>query len=315
MRAAVVDRYGPPEVVRVADVPKPRPRPDEVLVRVRAVAVTSGDARIRAARFPDGFGPFARLAFGVRKPRRAVLGGAFAGEVAAVGSRVRDVAVGARVCGMNGAKMGAHAEFVAVPAKKLAAVPDEVGDEDAAGVLFGGSTALFFLRDKASVSAGKTVLVNGASGAIGTNAVQLAKHFGAHVTGVTSARNAELVTGLGADRVIDYTRTAVDDLPDRYDIVIDTVGTLSIASGRELLAPHGVCALVVAGLGETVRARGNIVAGPAAERAADFAYLLGLVAAKELTVVLDRTLDLADIVEAYRHVDSGRKVGNVVVRP
>lgn len=315
MRAAVVDRYGAPEVVRVVEVSQPTPRTDEVLVRVRAAAVTSGDARIRGARFPAGFAFFARPVFGIRRPRRPILGGTFSGQVEAVGARVRGFAPGDEVCGMTGARMGAHAELVAVRATRLARKPSAVTHDDAAGVLFGGSAALFFLRDKASVRSGTSVLVNGASGAIGTNAVQLAKHPGATVTGVTSQANVELVATLGADRVIDYTREELAGLGDRFDVVLDTVGNLSIASGRRLLTEHGVLLLAVAGLGDNLRARGNVVAGVAPERAADFDHLLRLVADDTLTVVIDQAYDLADIVEAHRRVDSGHKVGNVLVNP
>jgi NADPH:quinone reductase-like Zn-dependent oxidoreductase len=315
MRAAVVARYGPPEVVRVVDVPRPNPRSDQVLVRVRAVAVTSGDARIRAARFPPGFGLLARLALGVRGPRRAVLGNTFSGVVESVGSTVRDFAPGDEVCGMTGVRMGAHAEFVAVPAKKLTRKPADVSHDDAAGVLFGGTTALHYLRDKAKVTAGATVLVNGASGAVGTNAVQLARHFGGVVTGVTRAANAELVAGLGAAHTIDHTVQDVTTITERFDVVFDTVGNLSIAAGRRLLRPGGVLLLAVGSLGETVRARGDVMAGPAPERPEDMAYLLDLVAAGELRVVHDRSFDLDHIADAYRVVDGGRKVGNVVVRP
>jgi NADPH:quinone reductase-like Zn-dependent oxidoreductase len=225
------------------------------------------------------------------------------------------MAPGEEVCGMTGVKLGAHAEYVAVQAKRLARKPSAVSHEDAAGVLFGGSTALFFLRDKASVGPGMSVCVNGASGAIGTSAVQLAKHFGATVTGVTSTANADLVTGLGAGRVIDYTRDDLADVVDRFDVVLDAVGNLSIASGRRLLTPEGVLLLAVAGLGDTVRARGNVVAGPAPERIEDFEFLLGLVADGAITVVIDRIHDLQDIAEAHRRVDSGRKIGNIIVRP
>ncbi|MFE1909097.1 NAD(P)-dependent alcohol dehydrogenase [Streptomyces gardneri] len=315
MRAAVVDRYGTPDVVRISEVARPAARADEVLVRVKAVAVTSADSRIRGARFPTGFSLFARLAFGVLRPRRTILGSSFSGEVVAVGTRVRDVAPGDEVCGMTGLKLGAHAEYVAVPAKKLARKPSAVPHEDAAGLLFGGSTALFFLRDKASVGPGMSVLVNGASGAVGTTAVQLAKHFGATVTGVTSTANAGLVADLGAARVIDYTRTDLAGIADRFDVVLDAVGNLSIAAGRRLLNPQGVLLLAVAGLGDTVRARGDVVAGPAPERVEGFEFLLRLAAVGAITVVIDQVYPLQDIAEAHRRVDSGRKVGNIVVRP
>lgn len=315
MKAAVVARYGGPEVVRLVDVPAPVPRADEVLVRVRAAAVSSGDARIRGARFPKGFGPFARLALGFRGPRRKILGTAFSGTVEAVGERVAGFAAGDEVCGMNGAKLGAHAEYVAVATKRVARKPAEVTHEDAAGVLFGATTALFFLRDKAGVRRGQTVLVNGASGAVGSNAVQLAKHFGATVTGVTSTRNIPLVTDLGADQVIDYTGTPLSDVTGRFDVVLDTVGNLSLASGRRLLADSGVLLLAVGSLWDTVRARGNVKAGVAPERPDDFDLLLQMAANGEIRVIIERTYDLADIADAYRRVDSGRKVGNIVVRP
>lgn len=315
MQAAVVTKYGPPEVVRVTDIPMPFPRADEVLVRVVAAAVTSGDARIRAARFPSGFGVLARLALGLTKPRRAVLGGTFSGVVEAVGVKVTGFTPGESVCGMAGSKMGAHAAFISVPAARLARVPAGVSHDDAAGVLFGGSTALHFLRTKAKLQPGQSVLVNGASGAVGTNAVQLAAHFGATVTAVTSAANAGLVNSLGATATIDYATTDVATITDRFDVVFDAVGNLSIGSGRRLLAPGGTLALAVAGLGETIRARGNVAAGPAPERAADFEFLLGLVADGTLTVVHDQQYALVDIADAYRRVDSGRKRGNIIVHP
>jgi NADPH:quinone reductase-like Zn-dependent oxidoreductase len=235
--------------------------------------------------------------------------------VEGVGSSVVGFAPGDEVCGMVGRKMGAHAEYVAVPAKRLARKPSAVTHEDAAGVLFGGTTALHFLRDKASVGPGTSVLVNGASGAVGTNAVQLAKHLGATVTGVTSAANAALVSSLGPDRVVDYTTEDVTTTGERFDVVLDTVGNLSRTSGRRLLTEHGVLVLAVASLGDNIRARGNIVAGVALERVEAAELLLRLLADEALTVVHDRTYELQDIAEAHRRVDSGRKVGNIVVRP
>jgi len=328
MRAIVVERYGPPEVARLVERPDPVPGPGQLLVRVEASTVNSGDARIRAGRFPEGFGPVARLAFGFRGPRRPVLGNVVSGVVVAVGPEPRGraaarlagtpaarLAVGDRVCGMTGVAMGAHAELVAIARGKLARIPAEVSFEDAAGVLFGGSTALHYLTDKGGIRAGHRVLVVGASGAVGTNAVQLAKHFGAHVTAVTSARNAALATELGADRVVDYRATPPEALEERFDLVLDTVGALSPATGRPLLAENGRLLLVVASLGETLTARGPVKTGPAPERAEGFAALLELVAAGRLRVVHEPALPLDRIAEAYALVDSGRKVGNLVVHP
>ena len=315
MRAAVVERYGPPEVVRVVDVPRPTPGADGVLVRVASTAVTSGDARIRAARFPPGFAVPARLAIGITGPRRRVLGMSFSGVVEAVGDDVRGIRAGDEVCGTTGTRMGTHAEYVAIRADRIVRKPPAVTHDDAAGVLFGGTAALYFLRDRAGVGPGAIVLVNGASGAVGTNAVQMAKYLGATVTGVTSTANAALVTGLGADRIIDHTARDLASATDRFDVVLDTVGNLSIASGRTLLRPGGRLVLAVAGLGETIRARGNVIAGPAPERTADVEELLRLLADGTVRVVVDRTYPLADIAEAHRRVDTGRKVGNVIVHP
>ena len=315
MRAAVNREYGAPDVVRIEEVPAPVPGAKQVLVRVHASAVTAADSRIRGARFPSGYGVLARLVFGLRRPRRQVLGGVASGVVEAVGARAEGFAVGDEVCGVTGMAFGAHAELVAVATKRLAHKPSAVSHEQAAGMLFGGSTALHFVRDVGRVRAGQTVLVNGASGAVGTNAVQLAKHFGAEVTAATSAANATLLKELGADHVVDYTMTPVAGLTERFDVVIDTVGTIGLEAGRRLLTDNGVMLLVAGTLGEALRARGNVKAGTTPERAENFVTLLDLVADGTLTVVNQHVLALEDIVRAHEIADSGRKVGNIVVRP
>lgn len=315
MKAAIVERYGPPEVVQVIDHPDPRPKPGDVIVRVAASAVSSGDARIRGASFPRGFGPLARPALGLRGPRVKVLGVAFSGVVETVGSDVREVFVGDEVCGMTGVSMGAHAELVRVKATKVVPKPATVSHDDAAGVLFGGTTAWQFFTAKTTVRAGQSVLVNGASGAVGTNAVQLAKHVGATVSAVCSAANRDVVARLGADHVIDYEATPLTAVADRFDVVLDAVGNLSPRTGRRLLTDGGVLLLAVATLGQTVVPRRGVKAGAIAERPEDFQRLLALVETGDLVVEKEVILPLSDIVEAYRRVDSGRKVGNVIVRP
>ena len=315
MRAAVVERYGPPEVVvRVAVSPRPEAGRGQVIVRVHSAAVTSGDSRLRGARFPSGFGPMARLVFGVRRPRRPILGSTFAGVVEAVGAGVEGFAPGQAVGGMTGTRLGAHAQYVAVAARRVAHLPAGVSFDDAAGVLFGGTAALYFLRDKAKLTSGGSVVINGASGAVGTNAVQLAKHTGAEVTAVTSAAHAGLVTKLGADDVVDYANGDLADMDRRFDVVLDCVGNLTIESGRRLLTDNGVLVLAVASLWTTIRAHRNVVAGSVPERVEDFEFLLGLVATGALTVVHDHIYDLDHIVAAHRRVDTGHKQGNVIVR-
>lgn len=313
MKAALVERYGPPEVVSVRDVPDPVAGKGQVVVRVRATTVNSGDARIRGCRFPPGFALPGRLALGWDGPRRSVLGVVHSGVVESVGPGVTRVSVGDEVAGMTGAAMGAHAELAAVRADRLVPVPAGVALTDAAAVLFGGSTARHVLRDV--VGSGRRVLVNGASGAVGSAAVQVAHLAGAHVTAVCSGRNADLVGSLGADEVVDHARTSVRDLPAAYDVVLDAVGNLDRRSGRRLLVTSGVLVLAVAGLADTVLARGAVRAGPWPEDPVDFAWLLERLAAGELQPVVSRTLPLSEIVEAHRIVDSGRKVGNLVLTP
>ena len=314
MKAATYSKYGPPGVVEVSDLPTPEPGDSEVLVRVEAVAVTSGDARIRAARFPRGFALPARLAFGLRRPRRKVLGMTFSGVVETAGSKTTGFAPGDEVCGMTGFPMGAHAEYVAVRARKLARKPAGVSHTDAAGILFGGSTALYFLRDNCEIKPGSSVLINGASGSIGTAAVQLAKRMGATVTAVCSSGNSGLVERLGADRTVDYRETPVTELPDRFDAVLDTVGNIDRKSGTRLLNDDGVLLLAVASLGETIRPGGRVKSGNGPEDPADFEYLLGLVEDGQLDTVTEVLDGLECVTEAYERIDSGHKTGNLVLR-
>lgn len=313
MQAALAGRYGPPESVRIAEIPRPEPRAEEVLLRVVATPVTAGDARIRAGRFPRGFGAPARLGIGVRGPRRPVLGVVCSGVVERIGRRVEGLSPGDTVAGMTGARMGAHAEYAAIAATRLVPKPAALSHAAAAGALFGGTTALHFLRDRAAVQPGQRVLVNGASGSVGSAAVQLARFLGAEVTAVTSGRNRELVSRLGAARVIDYTSQPIAELRGDYDVVFDAVGNVTRADGPRLLAPGGALVLAVAGLGDTLRARGRVHAGAAPERPADFTLLLDLAAQGRFDPLV-RTLDgLEAIPEAHRIADSGRKVGNLVV--
>jgi NADPH:quinone reductase-like Zn-dependent oxidoreductase len=315
MRIATFRAYGSPEVLTIEEVSKPTINDNEILVQVKVTAVTAADSRIRAARFPKGFGFLARLVFGITKPRVRVLGGVYSGVVADVGKAVVDFKVGDEVCGMTGAKMGAHAEYIKVGASKsIVKKPVRVSHEDAAGVLFGGTAALYFAHNKLQVAKGDTVVVNGASGAVGTNAVQLAKYYGASVVAVTDAKNSKLVTKLGADRVIDYTKQNLADSPERFDVIVDAVGNISPKQAKLLLKPHGRAGLMVASLGQMLRAHGPIKTGTATEKKEDIAFLLSLIEQGELQVVIDKVYDLEQIVTAHQYVDGGHKVGNVLVR-
>ena len=317
MRAAIYRRYGPPEVVQIVDVPTPGIKPTEILVKVRATTVTAGDARLRSARVPRGFGLLLRLGFGILGPRKPILGWELAGEVAAVGSSVTRFAPGDRVFA---ACMGCHAEYAAVPEDSAAPMPRNLPFEAAAALPFGGLTSLFYLRDKARIQPGDRVLINGASGAVGSAAVQLAKHFKAVVTGVCSAANAELVSSLGADRVIDYATEDFTRTPETYDIILDAVGNCSFARCKPVLAAGGRLLLVVASLGQFIgslvwpsRAGRKVFGGVNSVRAADLLFLRTLAESGAYRPVVDRTYELARIADAYRYVDTGRKRGNVVI--
>lgn len=315
MMAAVVDRYGPPETVRLSEEPIPAPGRGEALVRVEAAAVTAGDARLRSGRFPRGFGIPARLALGVRGPRAKIPGMAFSGTIEAVGEDAAGMVAGDAVAGMTGARLGAHAEYVVVPVTALAGKPGKLTHADAAGALFGGSTALHFLRDRARVQAGQTVLVNGASGSVGSAAVQLAIHFGATVTAVSSTRNHAMLSRLGASRAIDYRATPVATLTERFDVVFDAVGNVSRSDGLRLAGPTGSVILAVAGLADTITARGRVIAGSAPELRESFAVLLDLVAGGVLDPLVETLGGLDSLPEAHRRIDTGRKVGNLVILP
>lgn len=321
MRVAWVPSYGPPEVVELREVAMPAPRAGEVRIEVRAAAVTAGDWRVRSGVLPRGFGVLRGLGLGFGGPRRAVLGTDLAGVIDAVGEGVTRFAVGDAVMAFPGSAMGAHAERMIMPAEgRLVPKPANLSFEEAAAIPFGAMTALDYLR-RGELRAGEHVLVNGASGNVGTAAVQLAKHLGARVTGVCSAANAELVRSLGADELVDY---ASDDFAARgpsFDVVVDTVGNAPYARVRPVLLPGGRLIAVAATLWEILSAvfdgrssQHRVVAGPASERVEDLAEIAELASRGALRPVIDRRFAFEDIVEAHRVVDSGRKRGSVVLR-
>ncbi|MEL6444812.1 MAG: NAD(P)-dependent alcohol dehydrogenase [Bacteroidota bacterium] len=320
MRAAVVTAYGSPEVVQIQRVATPTPKSDEVLIRVQTATVSSGDWRVRSLTVPPGFGLVMRLLFGVRGPRQPILGSELAGTVVAVGADVTRFRIGDDVFAYSDGRLGAHAEFVAVSANgPIAPKPAALSWEVAAALSFGSNTALHFFR-KGNLQTGERVLVNGASGSVGTAAVQFAKHLGAHVTGVCSTRNVDLVTSLGADAVIDYTERDFVEEDARYDVVMDTAGTAPFARSERVLNEGGRLLQVLGGLPDMLRAPlvalrtdKRIVAGNAPGSAENQRELAALAEAGVLKPVVDRVYPLDEIVEAHRYVETGRKRGNVVV--
>lgn len=315
MKAAVYHTYGAPEVVSVVEMPKPQPKKHEVLVKIKSVAITAADARIRAAHFPKGFAFFARLAFGLFSPRKSILGACFSGVVEAVGDEVTLFKVGDEVCGMNSAGFGMHAEYGVMKANgPLVKKPEGVSHDDAAAMLFGGAASLYFLRDRAKIQKGQKVLVNGAAGALGTNAVQLARYFSATVIGAARAENSDFVMSLGAQQVIDYTKEPLE-AAGPCDIVFDTAGNLTPADASRLLTAKGSLILAVAALGQMFSRDKRILTGVAPEKPEDMRFLLSLVECGELRAVIDSVYPLERIVEAYKRMDSGQKRGTVIIHP
>ena len=321
MKAYVCRRYGGPEVVQLEELPDPTPRYDEILVRIHATSVTAADWRVRTLAVPPGLGLFARLALGVARPRQPILGTELAGVVEATGRDVTRYRAGDAVMAFPGSKMGCHAELRALPESgPVAAKPAKLSFEEAASLPFGAATALDFLR-KARVRAGEELLVVGASGGVGTAVVQLARHLGARVTGVTSARNVDLVRSLGADDVVDYTREDVASRGARYDVVVDTVGDMSFPRCKPLLREGGRFVPVAGGLPElwaatrTRFSRGRrVIAAVAEERPELVAEVAELAASGALRPVIDRIHPFDEMREAHAYVETRRKRGSVVVR-
>lgn len=321
MKAAVIGRYGPPEVVMLREVPMPVPGDDDVLVRAHATTVNSGDARVRGINVPGGpaFAFLMRLSLGFNAPKQPVGGFEMAGEVTAVGRNVSRFKVGDRVVGSHGFKFGLHAEY-AVFGKDdaLALIPEGVGYETAVAIMFGGTTALMFF-DKCGLKPGESILINGASGAVGVMAVQIARHLGAEVTAVCSAANGDAVRALGSDHVIAYDREDFTRNGKTYDVIMDNHGNAPFSRVRGSLKPGGRHLLVIfEKLGTFVSAKWNkqVIEVSESDNAFTpdvYAKLLDLTARGAIHPVIDSTFAFADIAEAHRRVDTGRKVGSVIV--
>jgi len=315
MRAAVFDRYGPPDVLRIEEVDKPVPKDDEVLVKVHATTVNRTDCGLRAGH------PFlVRFFFGLLRPKLRVLGSEMAGEIEAVGASVRDFAVGDRVFGISTWRFGAHAEFMCMrETAPLAQMPAGVSFEEAAAVCDGPILALKCLRS-GGVQKGQRILVYGASGSIGTAGVQLAKYFGADVTGVCNTKNLDLVRSLGADSVIDHTQSDFTRNGETYDAILDAVGNLSFKGCKGSLKPGGVF-LATDGFRNLVLALRTSRFGdkkvllliPPRDIKPDVLFMKELIEAGKYRAVIDRCYPLEGVVEATRYVETWQKTGNVVL--
>jgi NADPH:quinone reductase-like Zn-dependent oxidoreductase len=315
MKAVVCDRYGPPDVLRLEDVERPVPGPDEVLVKVRATTVNRSDCHYR-----QGTPPFARLFTGLVRPRHRILGTELAGDVEAVGPAVTEFAPGDAVFGVKAWKFGAHAEYICLrESAALAPKPAGVSYEEAAAVCDGVILALMCLR-RADLREGRSILVYGASGSIGTAAVQLSRYYQADVTAVCGTKNLELVGSLGADRVIDYTREDFTRSGQTYDVIFDAVGKHSFRRSRDSLNPGGIY-LATDQLSNLIRAAWTSRVGdkkvvfpiPPHYTKQDVVFLKGLMEAGQYRAVIDRQYPLADVIEASRYVETEQKTGNVVL--
>ncbi|MDC9822951.1 NAD(P)-dependent alcohol dehydrogenase [Devosia sp. ZB163] len=321
MRAAVNHRFGGPEVVAVEDVPKPEPRAGEVLVRVAASTVSVGDHRLRARDLPRGMGILAMAVVGIFAPRRKILGMDFAGTVEAVGDGVTRFKPGDEVVGLTGSAFGGHAEYVCLKqTDAMVLKPAGMSFEHAVALVFGGHTVAECIR-QCPIKPGDEVLVNGASGAVGIAAVQAAKHFGAVVTAVCSAGNAELVRSLGADHVVDYNKDDFARSGKQYDVIFECVGNAPFARVEGALKPGGALLLVIVDLkgmlsakGQSRRSGKRVIPISFTPKPEDVSFELALAEAGAMRPVIDKTLTLDEVVEAHRYVDTGRKRGSVVLR-
>ncbi|MFA5849525.1 MAG: NAD(P)-dependent alcohol dehydrogenase [Bacteroidales bacterium] len=322
MKAIVHTKYGPPDELQLLEVEKPLPKDNEVLIKMHATTITTTDCNARNFTFvPKSFMFFARLVFGFKTPKINILGIDLAGEIEAVGKDVKLFKEGDHVFGSPGTKFGGHAEYCCVPEKgALAIKPAYMSWEDAAAISLAGNTALFFIRDLANIQPGQKILIHGASGAIGTYAVQLARYYGAEVTGVCSTTNADLVKSLGAHKVIDYTKEDFTKTNERYDFVFDVVGKTTFSQCKGILKQKGIYLENNLELKDILRMMWTsliggkkIKGGVSKETAKNLYFFIELIESGKLKPVIDRVFPLEKTAEAFQYVENGHKKGNVII--
>lgn len=320
MKAIVCTKYGPPEVLQIQEVEKPTLKANEVLIKVYATSVTLYDCWQRSGTAPPGFGFLYKLATGFRKPRQPIFGTELAGEIEAVGKDVKLFRKGDQIFAYTGMSLGAYVEYICLPEDGVLAIkPNNMTFEEAAAVQQGALTALYFLRN-ANIQSGQKILIFGASGGVGTFAVQLAKHFGAEVTGVASAQKLELVKFLGADKVIDYTKEDFTKNGETYDVIFDTVGKSVVRRSKRSLKKGGFYLFTTFGLVKffqiqwsKMRSKMKVFLGTLEETAEDLIFLRELIEAGKLKSVIDRRYPFEQAAEAHRYVETGQKKGQVVI--
>lgn len=321
MKAIICTKYGPPEVLQITEVEKPKIKDDEVLIKIHATTVTAGDVKLRSSDFPFMYWLPSRLMFGLTKPKNQIPGCELAGEIVTVGKNVRNFKTGDQVFGYSGFTFGANAEYISLHKEGvLAKKPINMSFEQAATVPVGALTALHFLR-RSIIQNGQKVLIYGASGSVGTYAIQLAKYFGTEVTALCSTSNLELVRALGANEVIDYTNEDFAKSKKTYDIIFDTVGKSSFSNCKRLLNKDGVYLLSAVwklsvyfqAIWSNLISNKKAIFGVANMNNEDLNYIKALIEADKLKTVIDRQYPLDQIVEAHRYVEKGHKKGNVVI--
>jgi len=322
MKAILHTQYGPPDELQLTEVDKPIPKDDEVLIKIHATTVTTSDCNVRNFTFiPKSFLFFARLMFGFKKPNINILGIDLAGEIEAVGKDVKRFKEGDQVFGSPGTRFGAHAEYICIPEKKALVIkPTNMTYEEAAAISLAGNTALFFIRDLGKIQAGQKILIHGASGAIGTYAVQLAKYYGAEVTGVCSAANAEMVQSIGADKVIDYTKEDFTKSGETYDVIFGAVGKVKFSQCKSSLKQNGIYLENMLELKDmlimiwtSIIGGKKIKGGMSIESIENLNFFLELIESGKLKPVIDRCYPLEQTAEAFKYVEKGHKKGNVVI--
>ncbi len=320
MKAAICTKYGKPEVLQIKEVKKPTPKENEVLIKMHATTVTSGDARMRAFNVPPLFWIPMWIMIGFRKPRNPILGIDIAGKIEAIGKNVTKFKIGDKVFGSSYPNGGTYAEYICVPQDSvITKMPINATYEEAAAIFFGAHTAHHFLR-KANIKTGQKILIYGASGCLGTYAVQLAKYFGAKVTGVCSTKNLKLVKSIGADNVIDYTKEDFTKTGP-YDVIFDTVGKSPFSGSLKSLTKKGIYLRsvhltpisILRGIWTNITSKKKVIGGVAGENIKDLIFLKNLVEKKKIKPVISKTYPLEQIAKAHEYVDTGHKVGNVVI--
>ena len=327
MKAIIWTDYGPPDVLQLREIEKPIPKDNEILIKIHATTVTAGDCEMRRLDFPLILGLPMRVWVGLTKPKENTIPGTeIAGEIEAIGNAVTNFKVGDRVFGAAGMKFGANAQYICLPAEPgdmeggVATMPGNMSYDEAATVPFGGRDALHFLR-LGDIQPGQKLLINGAGGSIGTFGVQLAKLMGAEVTAIDSAPKLDMLTSLGADHVIDYTREDFTQNGEVYDVIFDVIGTFSFSGTKNSITADGTYLLANPIRGQMLSApwtrwtsSKKVITQTASGTADDLVYLRDLIEAGKLRTVIDRTYPLEQITDAHRYVEGGGKLGNVVIQ-